>query len=77
MHKRIYKNDLYLDFIEENPDFAPKSKMTISRNRFNKWLQSYSQFKHGCLAIEGRDNIGRWIEFVNLSHYDKQSNLDL
>ena len=75
--KRIYKNDLYLDFIEENPDFAPKSKMTVSRNRFNKWLQSYSNFKYGCLAVEGRDGIGRWIEFVNKSHYDVQSTMDI
>jgi hypothetical protein len=75
--KRIYKNDLYLDFIEENPDFAPKSKMTVSRNRFNKWLQSYSNFKYNCLAVEGRDGIGRWIEFVNKSHYDVQSAIDV
>ena len=70
MKSRIYKNDLYLDFIEENPDFAPKSKMTISRNRFNKWLQSYSEFKFECKALEGRDMIGRWVEFVNKSYYE-------
>ena len=70
MKNRIYKNDLYLDFIEENPDFAPKSKMTISRNRFNKWLQSYSEFKFECKALEGRDMIGRWVEFVNKSYYE-------
>lgn len=75
--KRIYKNDLYIDFIDENPDFAPKSKMTVSRNRFNKWLQSYANFKYGCLPVEGRDAVGRWIEFVNKSHYDVQSTMDV
>ena len=65
---RKYKNDLYLDFIEENPDFAPKSKMTISRNKFNKWLQSYSQYKFKTIALEGRDMIGRWIEFRALKN---------
>jgi len=72
--KRIYKNDLYLDFIDENPDFAPKSKMTISRNRFNKWLQSYSEFKYDCKGNEGRDQLGRWIHFINKSEYDAQVN---
>ena len=76
-NKKIYKNDLYLDFIDENPDFAPKSKMTVSRNRFNKWLQSYADFRYECRAIEGRDGVGRWIQFVNKSHYDTQSNLDI
>ena len=76
-NKKIYKNDLYLDFIEENPDFAPKSKMTVSRNRFNKWLQSYSDFKYDCKATEGRDGVGRWIEFVHKSHYDTQSEMGL
>ena len=65
---RIYKNDLYLDFIDENPDFAPKSKMTISRNKFNKWLQSYSQFKFRINPLEGRDMIGRWIQFIPSSN---------
>ncbi len=76
-NKKIYKNDLYLDFIDENPDFAPKSKMTVSRNRFNKWLQSYSDFKYDCKATEGRDGVGRWIEFVHKSHYDTQSEMGL
>jgi len=76
-NKKIYKNDLYLDFIDENPDFAPKSKMTVSRNRFNKWLQSYSDFKYDCKATEGRDGVGRWIVFVHKSHYDTQSEMGL
>ena len=31
---------MYLDFIQEYPDYAPRAKMTISRIRFNKWLYS-------------------------------------
>ena len=74
---RIYKNDLYLDFIDENPDFAPKAKMIISRNRFNKWLAAYSVFQFNCPPEEGRDLKGRWIEFVAPQHYEGDGKLNL
>ena len=35
------KNDLYLEFIQDNPDFAPKAKRTISRTEFYRWLNSF------------------------------------
>ena len=60
---RIYKNELYFEFINEYPDYAPKAKMTISRTRFYKWLHSYSMFKYKEPAEEGRDHTGRWIIF--------------
>ena len=58
---RLYKNDLYFNFIEEYPDYGPKSKMTISRTRFYKWLVSYAIYKEGTMPEEGRDQLGRWI----------------
>jgi hypothetical protein len=58
---RLYKNDLYYNFIEEYPDYGPKSKLTISRTRFYKWLVSYALFKEGTMPEEGRDQSGRWI----------------
>lgn len=58
---RLYKNDLYFNFIEEYPDYGPKAKMTISRTRFYKWLISYGLFKEGIMPEEGRDQQGRWI----------------
>ena len=57
---RIYKNEMYFDFINEYPDYAPKSKMTISRIRFYKWLHAYCIYKTGQPALEGRDTTGRW-----------------
>ena len=60
---RIYKNELYFEFINEYPDYAPKAKMTISRTRFYKWLHSYSMYKYKEPAEEGRDHTGRWIIF--------------
>jgi hypothetical protein len=58
---RYYKNDLYFDFINEYPDYGPKAKMTISRTRFYKWLNSYALFQEGVVPTEGRDDKGRWI----------------
>jgi len=65
-NQRIYKLDLYSDFIEENPDFAPKSKYTISRIAFNKWLFSYCLYKYNTTPEEGRDLGGRWIIFPEI-----------
>jgi len=59
--ERMYKHELYYNFIEEYPDYGPKSKMTISRTRFYKWLISYAIFKEGVQPEEGRDMNGRWI----------------
>ena len=58
---RLYKNDLYHDFISEYPDYGPKAKMTISRTKFYKWLVSYAIYKEGVIPEEGRDLQGRWI----------------
>jgi hypothetical protein len=58
---RIYKNDLYFDFVNEYPDYGPKAKLTISRTRFYRWLNSYCVFKEGLPPEEGRDQLGKWI----------------
>ena len=60
---RIYKNNLYDDFVNDNPDFGPKAKLTISRTRFYRWLTSYSVYKYGTAPEEGRDLGGRYIVF--------------
>ena len=67
---RLYSNDLYLDFINEYPDYGPKSKMTVSRIRFGKWLVSYSNFEFGHNPFEGKDMLGKWVKFINKSEYD-------
>jgi hypothetical protein len=59
--KTIYMNELYFTFIDEYPDFAPKAKMTISRNRFYKWLCSYAVYKEGISPEQGKDRNGKWI----------------
>ena len=75
MDGMIYKMDLYNSFIDEYPDYGPKARMTISRTKFYKWLQSYAMFKYGVAAEEGRDSIGRWIRWKKL--VDKQTEMEL
>ena len=72
---KMYKQDLYMDFITENPDYAPKAKMTISRTRFYKWLVSYAVYKFEVLPQEGRDNQGRWIIFRKKEDLETQSTI--
>ena len=73
---RMYKDSLYLDFIQENPDFAPKAKMTISRTRFGKWLAAYCSFKSGVPPEEGRDAQGRWIRMRKKSELERTGKLE-
>ena len=59
-----------MDFIQDNPDFAPKAKRTISRTEFYRWLKSFAIFKTDIIPDEGRDLNGRWIIFLT----DKTNN---
>lgn len=74
---RVYKNELYFNFIEEYPDYGPRAKMTISRTRFYKWLTSYALFKEGTLPEEGRDIQGRWMIIRKKQDGDIQTSLNV
>lgn len=58
---RLYKNDLYFNFVEEYPDYGPRGRMSISRTKFYRWLVSYAIYKEGTMPEEDRDQQGRWI----------------
>tara|TARA_Y100000593_G_scaffold49838_1_gene93871 strand:+ start:365 stop:2746 length:2382 start_codon:yes stop_codon:yes gene_type:complete len=62
---RMWKPHLYANFIEEYPDYAPKSKMSISRIKFYKWLHAYALFKTNKTPEEGKDIQGRWMIIRN------------
>lgn len=64
LNEIVYKQDLYVDFIQDNPDYAARSKMTISRTTFYKWLNSYGVYMTGVQPIEGRSAAGHWIKFI-------------
>ena len=74
---KIYKQDIYFEFIQENPDYGPKSKMTISRTRFYKWLNAYALFKEGVQPEENRDHSGRWMRIRNKHELEYQSTINL
>ena len=58
---RLYKNELYSNFVEEYPDYGPRGRMSISRTKFYRWLVSYAIYKEGTFPEEDRDQQGRWI----------------
>jgi len=59
----LLKYDLYNGFTNEYPDFAPRSKMSITLIKFYKWLRAYSIFSTGQDPEEGRNGDGRYIIF--------------
>ena len=73
---RLYKNDLYYNFIEEYPDYSPRGRMSISRTKFYKWLVSYAIFKENTLPEEGRDHLGRWIIIKKKQDSELQTQLN-
>tara|TARA_R100000951_G_scaffold67648_1_gene57111 strand:+ start:3728 stop:6145 length:2418 start_codon:yes stop_codon:yes gene_type:complete len=74
-NRKSYKQTLYVEFTSEYPDYAPKSKMSITRNRFYKWLVAYANYKFGCAPEEGRDRDGRWIRFRGKEELEVQGKL--
>ena len=70
---QISKNEMYFDFINEYPDYGPKSKMTISRQRFYKWLYAYCVYKTGVPPIEGKDMLGRWFMMEEKDESEEES----
>jgi VirE N-terminal domain len=58
---RLYKNELYSNFIDEYPDYGPRGRMSVSRTKFYKWLIAYGIYKEGTMPQEDRDQQGRWI----------------
>ncbi len=61
MDTRLYKNELYSNFVDEYPDYGPRGRMSVSRTKFYKWLIAYGIFKVGLTPQEDRDQQGRWI----------------
>jgi succinate dehydrogenase flavin-adding protein (antitoxin of CptAB toxin-antitoxin module) len=73
---RLYKNDLYSNFIEEYPDYSPRGRMSISRTKFYKWLISYAIYKENTMPEEGRDQDGRWIIIKKKQDSEHQNQLN-
>jgi hypothetical protein len=73
---RLYKNELYSNFVDEYPDYGTRGRMTISRTKFYKWLVAYAIYKEGVMPEEDRDHIGRWIIIKKRNENDTQIQLN-
>jgi hypothetical protein len=69
--RRMFKDELYGDFVQDNPDFAPKAKMTISRQLFYKWLVYFGNYKKDIIVEEGRTGLGRWVMYKTKDYEEK------
>jgi|TARA_R110000764_G_scaffold240058_1_gene341943 hypothetical protein len=75
---KVHQQDKYYDFISDYPDYAPKSKMQISRMKFYKWMVSYAIYATGQEPLTGRDSIGKWMEIKPIvTPKAEQGNLNL
>jgi len=72
---RMSMQDLYLDFISDHPDYAPKAKMAISRTKFYRWLKAYGLYLTNQEPDEGRDANGRWI--IIHSNKNKENTINI
>lgn len=73
---RLYKNELYSNFIDEYPDYGPRGRMTVSRTKFYKWLIAYAMYKEGTTPQEDRDQNGRWIIITKRQDPEYQNQTD-
>ena len=74
---RLYKPDLYHEFIDDYPDRSPRGSMKLTRNKFYKWLKAYGVFKYKVDPEEGKDRDGRWISFLRKQDVEETGTLDL
>ena len=74
---KLMKQELYYEFIQEYPDYAPKAKMTISRTRFYKWLTAYAMYMTGVAPEEGRDPSGRWLRIRSKHEVETQERISI
>jgi len=72
---KIRLSECYQSFVSEYPDYGPKSKMTISRAKFNKWMVSYARYISGSEPEEDRDMSGRWMRIKPIEEINVQLKL--
>lgn len=73
---RLYLNELYYDFTDNYPDYAARSKMTVSRQKFFKWVVAYALFKEGIQPETNRDMKGKWIIIKKKKDNDTQLSIE-
>lgn len=64
--------DLYADFIQENTDYGPRGKMSISKTKFYRWLIAYGLFLTGRNPEQSKSSQGKTIMFINETQEENQ-----
>jgi len=58
---RLYKGEIFQNFINDYPDYGERSKYKLSQKRFKTYLEEYSKFLDK-KYYEGKDHLGRWFQ---------------
>jgi hypothetical protein len=74
---KYHLNDIFNKFVDEYPDYAPRSKKSISRGLFNRWVEEYGLFNFGAKAERGRDSLGNWVIFKEEKKKSNQEKLEI
>ena len=77
LHIKNHTNDMYTDFVTEYPDYVRNVKMSLSRQKFHRWVELYAKFKYGVAPEVGRDKVGKWVRMKPKHEYEVQSSLSL
>ncbi len=64
--------DLYADFIQENTDYGPRGKMSISKTKFYRWLIAYGLFLTGSNPEQSKSSQGKTIMFIDETQEENQ-----
>jgi hypothetical protein len=75
LDRKIFKDELYMDFISDNPDFSPGGKRTISRTAFYKWLIYFGSFDDSLTMTDGRSSQGRWILYKTDKYEEREETI--
>jgi len=75
LDRKIFKDELYVDFISDNPDFSPSGKRTISRTAFYKWLIYFGDFDKTLTMTEGRSSQGRWVLYKTDKYEEREETI--
>jgi len=64
--------DLYAEFIQENTDYGPRGKMSISKTKFYRWLIAYGLFLTGRNPEQSKSSQGKTIMFIDETKEENQ-----
>lgn len=66
---------IYNNFVEQNPDYGPRGKMALPLTKFYKWLDSWGDFMYNVRPTTYRSSLGKMVRFD--VKYDEQTELIL